>query len=95
MKLKKIHLILVGLFLTIASFSQGVADKDLNAYLFTYFLGNSPEEEAINFAVSHDGYNFFTLNENKPVLDSKQISSVGGVRDPHVITSIIFKFFQC
>ncbi|NLZ95090.1 MAG: family 43 glycosylhydrolase [Bacteroidales bacterium] len=66
-------------------FSQGVAEKDLNAYLFTYFLGNRPEEEAINFAVSYDGYNYFTLNNNKPVLDSKQISSEGGVRDPHII----------
>lgn len=66
-------------------FSQGVAEKDLNAYLFTYFLGNRPEEEAINFAVSYDGYNYYTLNNNKPVLDSKQISSEGGVRDPHII----------
>ena len=76
---------LFSLFFTTNVLSQGVAEKDLNAYLFTYFTGNKPEEEAINFAVSHDGNNFFALNDNKPVLDSKQISSEGGVRDPHII----------
>lgn len=76
---------MLSLLLTSNVFSQGVAEKDLNAYLFTYFLGNRPEEEAINFAVSYDGYNYYTLNNNKPVLDSKEISSEGGVRDPHII----------
>lgn len=66
-------------------YGQGVVEKDLNAYLFAYFTGNNPEEEAINFAVSIDGYNFYALNENKPIINSKDISSEGGVRDPHII----------
>jgi arabinoxylan arabinofuranohydrolase len=57
------------------------------AYLFTYFTGNSGNEEAIRFAVSNDGYNFRALNDNQPVIDSKQISSTGGVRDPHILRS--------
>lgn len=46
------------LFITSNMFSQGVAEKDLNAYLFTYFTGNNQQEEAIRFAVSYDGYSF-------------------------------------
>ena len=55
------------------------------AYLFTYFTGNHISQEQINFAVSIDGLTFWALNDNKPVLDSKIISSTGGVRDPHIL----------
>ena len=41
------------------------------AYLFSYFTGNGPGEEAIRFAISTDGYNYRALNNNEPVLDSK------------------------
>lgn len=60
-------------------------EKDYEAYLFAYFTGNKIEEEAIRFAISADGYNYFALNNNNPVIDSKKISSTGGVRDPHII----------
>jgi len=62
-----------------------IAEKDLTAYLFVYFTGNRVEEEAVNYAVSADGYHYHSLNSNKPVLDSKVISSTGGVRDPHIL----------
>jgi len=62
-----------------------IAEKDLTAYLFVYFTGNKIEEEAIHYAVSADGYHYYSLNGNKPVLDSKAISSTGGVRDPHIL----------
>jgi len=65
--------------------SPAIADKDLSAYLFVYFTGNSIEEEAVRYAVSADGYHYYHLNDNKPVLDSKTISSTGGVRDPHIL----------
>ena len=55
------------------------------AYLFTYFTGDAIEEEAICFAVSEDGFNWTALNNNKPVLNSNEISSTGGVRDPHIL----------
>jgi|GEM_PF-2505170 len=54
-------------------------------YLFTYFIGNSGNEEAIRFALSDDGHTFKALNENKPVLESSEISEKGGVRDPHIL----------
>jgi len=62
-----------------------IAEKDLTAYLFVYFIGNKIEEEAVNYAVSTDGYHYYALNNNKPVIDSKKISSTGGVRDPHIL----------
>lgn len=90
--------ILVFCFLILANFfspakAQNTADgippvlaeKDLTAYLFVYFIGNKVEEEAVNYAVSTDGYHYYSLNNNKPILDSKTISSTGGVRDPHIL----------
>ncbi len=70
---------------SLKTFAQPVADKDLYAYLFTYFTGNKQEQEAINYAVSLDGYKFYALNGNKPVIDSRKISFTGGVRDPHIL----------
>ena len=55
------------------------------AYLFTYFTGNHISQEAVCYGISLDGYNYYALNGNKPVLDSKVISSTGGVRDPHIL----------
>lgn len=60
-------------------------EKDCSAYLFAYFTGNKVEDESIHFAVSADGFNFLALNNNQPVIDSKNISSTGGVRDPHIL----------
>lgn len=66
-------------------YKSGPVEKDFSAYLFTYFKGNKVEDEAICYAVSTDGYNYKTLNNNTPVIDSKKISSTGGVRDPHLL----------
>src|SRR5690606_17747305 len=67
------------------SYKVGPEDKDFSAYLFAYFKGNEVENEALCYAISTVGYNFRTLNQNMPVLDSKKISSTGGVRDPHIL----------
>lgn len=66
-------------------YKSGPAEKDFTAYLFTYFKGNKVEDEAICYAVSTDGYNYKALNKNAPVVDSRKISSTGGVRDPHLL----------
>ena len=82
------------LFLVLTSFSKAqnkagvppvLAEKDLTAYLFVYFTGNSVEEEAVRYAISADGYHYYHLNNNQPVIDSKIISETGGVRDPHIL----------
>ena len=62
-------------------------EKDRTAYLFVYFTGNAVADESIHYALSNDGLNFFALNNNEPVVDSKTISSTGGVRDPHILRS--------
>lgn len=84
---KKI-LLLALLFVTVTANSQhppAVAEKNFTGYLFAYFTGNRVEEEAVRYAISLDGYNYRTLNNNQPVIDSKVISSTGGVRDPHIL----------
>ena len=70
---------------TNVSFASAVEEKDYVAYLFTYFTGNHISEEAVCYAVSMDGYSYWALNGNKPVINSKIISSTGGVRDPHIL----------
>ncbi|WP_028295958.1 family 43 glycosylhydrolase [Olivibacter sitiensis] len=67
------------------SVPPNVAEKDYTAYLFAYFTGNRIEEEAVRFAISPDGYRYYALNNNDPILDSRTISSTGGVRDPHIL----------
>ncbi|MFG6686054.1 family 43 glycosylhydrolase [Mariniflexile sp. HNIBRBA6329] len=57
------------------------------SYLFVYFTGNGPGEEAVRYALSDDGYNYYALNNNKAVINSEDISSTGGVRDPHILRS--------
>ncbi len=62
-----------------------VDEKDLDGYLFTYFKGNHIDDEQICFAHTRDVFNYKALNGNNPVIDSKAISSTGGVRDPHIL----------
>ncbi|SNR44746.1 family 43 glycosylhydrolase [Flavobacterium sp. ov086] len=92
--MRKLHfsLVLVLLFLNFLQAQNNtkgippiLADKDLTAYLFVYFTGNNVEEEAVRYAISADGYHYYHLNNNQPVIDSKTISSTGGVRDPHIL----------
>jgi len=56
-----------------------------DAYLFAYFTGNAKEEESIHFAISKNGYDFRALNNDRAVISSAEISSTGGVRDPHIL----------
>ncbi|MBQ8227743.1 MAG: glycoside hydrolase family 43 protein [Clostridia bacterium] len=53
------------------------------AYLFCYFVGNSPEEQRIHLAVSSDGYNFKALNNNEPIII--QTKGKKCCRDPYIL----------
>ncbi len=87
-------LFLSALFLTTLVLMFGCKTKEeTSAYLFVYFTGNGPGEEAIRYAVSEDGFHFRALNNNEPVLDSKKISTSGGLRDPHILRGIDDKTF--
>ncbi|BES61739.1 family 43 glycosylhydrolase [Dysgonomonas capnocytophagoides] len=80
-------IILSGIYSTpvFSQYKSGPENKDFAGYLFAYFTGNSDDQEAVHYAVSPDGYNYSALNKGLPVLDSKQISLTGGVRDPHIL----------
>jgi hypothetical protein len=87
---QKITLLLLACWTALSNigaqeYKNGPAEKDFAGYLFSYFKGNAVEDEAICFAISRDGYNYMALNNNKPIIDSKTISSTGGVRDPHIL----------
>lgn len=66
-------------------YKSGPEEKDYVGYLFAYFKGNDVKDEAVCYAISNDGYTYLSLNDNNPILDSKKISSTGGVRDPHIL----------
>jgi hypothetical protein len=59
-------------------------DEKFDGYLFAYFEGGT-NGEAIRFSISRDGYNYQALNNNNPILDSRKVSSAGGLRDPHIL----------
>ena len=65
--------------------TAAVEEKDMAGYLFVYFTGNDISQEAICFALSNDGLSWHKLNGGRPVIESKVISSTGGVRDPHIL----------
>ena len=73
---------LLGNYTDIETYSTISAEKPDVAYLFAYFLGNSPEQERLSYAVSTDGYNFKALNGGRAVWQS----SVGTecLRDPYI-----------
>lgn len=60
-------------------------DEEFTAYLFAYFTGNGGGQEAIRFALSHDGFTYRAVNNDQPIVSSADISSTGGVRDPHIL----------
>jgi arabinoxylan arabinofuranohydrolase len=85
-------LLTLTLILSFHSCSQG--DEDYSAYLFAYFVGNGPGQEAVHFAISPDGFNWVALNGNQPVIAPDTISSRGGVRDPHILRGPDGKFYM-
>ena len=80
------NFLLLGLVVTVIfSCKRSTQEEAFAGYLFAYFVGNGPGEEAIHYALSKDGYNYTALNGNKPIIDSKIASTSGGLRDPHIL----------
>lgn len=84
---KRLFVILAAIIslTTATARAAAVEEKDMAGYLFVYFTGNDISQEAICFALSNDGLSWHKLNGGRPVIDSKVISSTGGVRDPHIL----------
>lgn len=70
--------------ITSALLAESIAEKDRTCYLFVYFTGNRISEEQLCYAISTDGHHFYALNNNRPVIASKDISETGGIRDPYI-----------
>lgn len=62
-------------------------ENTYDAYLFAYFAGNGPGEEAVHYALSPDGFNYRALNNNEAVISPDTVSTTGGIRDPHLLRS--------
>ncbi|MCD8048593.1 MAG: hypothetical protein LUG52_03150 [Clostridia bacterium] len=61
---------------------------EMGGYLYAYFRGSvngSDEVLSIHIAASEDGYNWFDLNGNWPILESTMGTT--GLRDPYLIRS--------
>ena len=67
-------------------------DSPYAHYLFTFFPSNS--DENIYYAVSNDGYNYKVINKNKPVVTAKDITVMGGLRDPHILRGEDGRFYM-
>nr|WP_314834576.1 family 43 glycosylhydrolase [uncultured Flavobacterium sp.] len=86
-------LVVFGNLMQAQKSKKHVVNVKTSTYLFAYFTGNDIKEESVHFAVSNNGYNFRALNNNQAVIDSKQISSSGGIRDPHILRAADGKTF--
>ncbi|MBR5535460.1 MAG: hypothetical protein IKU60_02295, partial [Clostridia bacterium] len=72
---------------TVAKKAESVGETV--GYLYVYFRGfvnGSDEHLSIHIAGSEDGYNWFDLNENKPILESQM--GTYELRDPYLLRSI-------
>jgi hypothetical protein len=76
----------------VLDFSKPIEAKaeDGEYYMFTYFTGNQNatttkvDNQAVRFAVSDDGYNFYSLNSNNPVVTQTDADGTYNCRDPYI-----------
>ena len=66
---------------TLSAANPAPSEKDMAAYLMVYF---SDSDHSVHFAISHDGYSFTALNDNKPVISGDTLADQRGIRDPHI-----------
>lgn len=88
MKKRNIILICLLAVLPLSLLAQEKSSEvKYEGYLFAYFEGKGKrlEQEQLRFAVSEDAIHWAALNNNKPILASREISQTGGLRDPHLL----------
>ena len=69
---------------------KALTEKDMGAYLFTYF--NDPTH-ALFMAISYDGYTFTAVNNGEPIISGDSIAEQRGIRDPHLYRAPNGKFY--
>jgi len=92
--MKNLIKLAVALVVTSLIVACAPSDKKYVGYLFVYFTGNGAGEEQLHYALSSDGYNFRALNHDQAVINSDDISSTGGIRDPHLLRGEDGKFYM-
>lgn len=88
MTIQKRLILLAMLCWVSTSYAQKVKEgQQFEGYLFAYFegSGNKQQQEQLRFGVSVDAKNWVALNNNQPIISSSDISSTGGIRDPHIL----------
>jgi hypothetical protein len=56
-------------------------EKDMGAYLMVY---HKDADHGLHMAISYDGFNWTSLNDDKPVIAGDTIAMQKGIRDPHI-----------
>ena len=69
---------------------KALTEKDMGAYLFTYF--NDPTH-SLFMAISYDGYTFTAVNNGEPIISGDSIADQRGIRDPHIYRAPNGKFY--
>ncbi len=75
----------IPIIILLSIFSSCKKSVDFTGYVYVYFTGSDAGEEEIHYAISEDGFHYRALNNNTPVLDSKNYTSSGGARDPYIL----------
>ncbi len=70
---------------------NALADEPKDRYLFSYFTGNSTEQQRIKFALSEDGNTYYAINKNDPII--KQNLGTGCCRDPYIFKGQDGKYY--
>ncbi|MFV0521746.1 MAG: family 43 glycosylhydrolase [Mangrovibacterium sp.] len=82
-----ILIVLTSLFSNAVDAKIPNANPKFDGYLFAYFDGKvgRSEYEQLRFAVSEDGFHWTSINNNRKIISSADISQTGGIRDPHIL----------
>jgi len=83
-------IVLLPLTTTSAKPKRALTEKDMGAYLFTFF---SDPTHSLFMAVSYDGYTFTPVNNGEPIISGDSIAEQHGIRDPHIYRAPNGKFY--
>ena len=75
---------------TTAAKPKKFTEKDMGAYLFTYFTDPT---HSLFMAISYDGYHFTPVNNGEPIIAGDSIAEQHGIRDPHIYRAPNGKFY--
>ena len=83
-------LTVVALLPTAAKQNRVLTEKDMGAYLLTFF---SDPTHGLYMAISYDGYTFTAVNNAEPIISGDSIAEQHGIRDPHIYRAPNGKFY--